>query len=246
MPIKAITTSLVVTALVATSVNVSLTASVNATKSDKITICHATNSHTNPYVKNTVNSSSINEKNNKKDVNGHGDHTGAVWHEGIADHSWGDIIPPFESPTGTTYAGQNWTTEAKAIYDNGCSPKQVKVQPACPAECNQGKKPVEKEHKPTCPTKKETPKKETPKETPKNETPSTPGKGSTEQKPVQSAVPVQTPTTALVATAQGVGDTLPSELPHTGAIDNVVPITAIIGAGAYAVALAVRRIIGNR
>lgn len=91
-----------------------------ATKSEKVTICHATNSQTNPYVRITVNSSAIDEQNNAA-YNGHGDHDGTVWHQGIAAHSWGDIIPAFESPKGTSYPGSNWTAAGQAIYNNGCT-----------------------------------------------------------------------------------------------------------------------------
>lgn len=97
---------------------------VYATKSEKVTICHATNSQTNPYVGITVNSSSINEKNNAG-YNGHGNHNGGVWHQGVAAHSWGDIIPAFESPKGTSFPGSNWSTAGQAIYNNGCQPVVV-------------------------------------------------------------------------------------------------------------------------
>jgi len=93
----------------------------SATPSDEVTICHATDSHTNPYTTNTVNRSAVDEENNQY-LNGHGDHTGVVWYPGVADHSWGDIIPPFTNAvTGTSFPGMNWTTEGQAIYDNGCT-----------------------------------------------------------------------------------------------------------------------------
>ncbi|MGI6278603.1 MAG: hypothetical protein ACOYJ8_02230 [Patescibacteria group bacterium] len=109
---------------------------------DKITICHATDSHQNPYTVNTPNKSGT--------LNGHVDHTGPVWYSGIADHSWGDIIPPFiyfECPTEEEaynsndnskackkkidgswkyadktehqYPGLNWE-EGRAIWENDC------------------------------------------------------------------------------------------------------------------------------
>lgn len=104
------------------------TTSSYATKSDKVVICHATNSHSNPYTRNNVNTSSVDEKNNKF-LNGHGDHEGGVWYKGIADHSWGDIIPPFESPKGTNFAGHNWNEAGKAIYNNGCKIKVTEDKP---------------------------------------------------------------------------------------------------------------------
>ncbi len=85
----------------------------------KVTICHATNSQTNPYVVETVSTSSIDEQNNKL-LNGHGDHTGAVWYSGIAAHSWGDIIPAFISPKGAKFAGYNLNEAGKTILNNGC------------------------------------------------------------------------------------------------------------------------------
>lgn len=87
----------------------------------EVKICHATNSHSNPYTVNTIDDSSIDEENNQY-LNGHGDHTGPVWHEGIADHSWGDIIPPFTNSAGSSFEGQNWTPEGQAIYNNNCEP----------------------------------------------------------------------------------------------------------------------------
>ncbi len=98
----------------------------SATKSEKVTICHATSSHKNPYVKITVNTSSINEKNNKE-YNGHGDHTGGVWRSGIADHSWGDIIPAFTSPKGMEFPGQNMDAAGTVILGNDCKIPTVKA-----------------------------------------------------------------------------------------------------------------------
>lgn len=89
-----------------------------ATPSDKVTICHATASYSNPYTTPEVNTSSVDEANNRY-LNGHGDHTGPVF---VVDgpSGWGDIIPPFESPKGTVFPGQNWTEAGQAIYRNGC------------------------------------------------------------------------------------------------------------------------------
>lgn len=88
-------------------------------KSDaKVTICHATNSQTNPYVTVTVSASSITGKH--KILSGHGDHKGGVWYSGTADHSWGDIIPAFTNANGDKFAGQNMNEAGKKIFDNGC------------------------------------------------------------------------------------------------------------------------------
>lgn len=78
----------------------------------KVDICHATDSHSNPYIQNQPDKSG--------DVSGHSSHTGSVWYPGIADHSWGDIIPPF-AYVGGTFPGLNWTAEGQAIWNNGCN-----------------------------------------------------------------------------------------------------------------------------
>lgn len=65
-----------------------------------VTICHATASATNPYVKTVVAVSSLG--------NGHG-------HSGV---NAGDIIPP---TPGTDFPnGQNWDSTGQAIYNNNC------------------------------------------------------------------------------------------------------------------------------
>ncbi len=89
----------------------------------KVTICHSTSSHTNPYV--TENPAA------DGDVSGHDDHSGGIY----PVDPWGDIIPPFDYVekvcTGTGqdktcedatkhYDGKNWTTEGQAILRNGC------------------------------------------------------------------------------------------------------------------------------
>jgi hypothetical protein len=62
----------------------------------KIAICHATNSHSNPY-----NSANADET---ADAGGHDGHNGPVWFSGITT-SWGDIIPPFTEGN-VTYPGK--------------------------------------------------------------------------------------------------------------------------------------------
>jgi hypothetical protein len=95
----------------------------SATPSPSVVICHATNSESNPYTRNRVNMSSVEEEGNRY-LNGHGDHTGPVWFEGIAV-KWGDIIPKFtytnpKTQVVTEYAGYNLTAEGLAILENGC------------------------------------------------------------------------------------------------------------------------------
>jgi hypothetical protein len=87
----------------------------------KVTICHRTDSVTNPYVSPDVDISAANG-------NTLGDHysvhTGPVATsqqvaQSLKDNGqkWGDIIPPVEG----VEPGQNWTPEGIAIYNNGCN-----------------------------------------------------------------------------------------------------------------------------
>jgi uncharacterized repeat protein (TIGR01451 family) len=96
----------------------------------KHTICHATNSTTNPYSghEDTINPSGSGV------LNGHLDHTGPVptsqadLEQMKDDHiQWGDIIPPFEWD-GQTYS-LNWTDAGQAIFDNGCAVPQPEPEP---------------------------------------------------------------------------------------------------------------------
>ncbi|MDD3662111.1 MAG: SdrD B-like domain-containing protein, partial [Candidatus Dojkabacteria bacterium] len=83
--------------------------------SQKVTICHATGSHSHPYQENKPNKSG--------DVNGHDGHDGPIWYSGIGE-AWGDIIPPFDyldnSGDPHTYPGKNWTPAGQAILANDC------------------------------------------------------------------------------------------------------------------------------
>lgn len=88
-------------------------------REDRIRICHATDSHTNPYTNPDVDPDAVDGDDGND--NGQGDHylthNGPVWFEGIADHSWGDIIPPIEN----VHQGKNWTEEGQRVHGNGCS-----------------------------------------------------------------------------------------------------------------------------
>jgi uncharacterized repeat protein (TIGR01451 family) len=84
---------------------------------DKQTICHRTNSNTNPYVVNTPNKNG--------DVSGHARHTGPVWNPNLkaAKVKWGDIIPPFDynnHGTPAHFAGLNWDATGQAFFANHC------------------------------------------------------------------------------------------------------------------------------
>jgi hypothetical protein len=90
----------------------------NATKPNpehKVTLCHATNSYSNPYVEINVDVASVLH-------NGHDGHDGPVFYPDIPKHTkWGDIIPPFDFGPGEVYAGKNWTADGIAILNNGCT-----------------------------------------------------------------------------------------------------------------------------
>lgn len=84
-----------------------------ATKGQDVTLCHRTDSVTNPYVEITINS---------KGLEGHSGHTGPLvtttdQAQKLKDDKtkWGDIIPPVGD-----FDGLNWTKDGQAILDNGC------------------------------------------------------------------------------------------------------------------------------
>jgi len=82
----------------------------------KVTICHATSSHSNPYVMPTVDIASSGHLRGGHDTR----HEGPIWSPTLAKHvKWGDIIPPYTYGT-FSYAGQNWTAEGRAIHAAGC------------------------------------------------------------------------------------------------------------------------------
>ena len=80
----------------------------------KVTLCHRTNSDSNPYVTITVSINSVIKS------SGHDGHQGPVYAAGMkaAKQKWGDIIPAFSYPGGS-YAGKNWPG-GRAIFDAGC------------------------------------------------------------------------------------------------------------------------------
>jgi hypothetical protein len=66
-----------------------------------VTICHATGSATNPYVRISPSVAGV--------YNGH-----------LGHQDGRDIVPPF-TYNGQSVAGENWDTNGQAIYNNGCA-----------------------------------------------------------------------------------------------------------------------------
>lgn len=95
----------------------------------KITICHATNSRSNPYEKIRVNIKAV----DGKGKNDHTHHTGPVFSQDLEPGmKWGDIIPKVADVT----EGYNWNAAGKAIWKADCivedveEPKEPKITAA--------------------------------------------------------------------------------------------------------------------
>ncbi len=90
----------------------------------KVRICHATSSHSNPYVSNEPAIA-----NNGDLHGGHLDHTGPIFP--AAD--WGDIIPPYTylDQDGVTqeFPGYNWSPAGQSIWQNGCATAKAPLTP---------------------------------------------------------------------------------------------------------------------
>ncbi|MDT4963358.1 MAG: hypothetical protein QOF87_3005 [Pseudonocardiales bacterium] len=89
----------------------------------QVTLCHATDSNTNPYVAITVDAAGA--------YDGHLGHTGPIWDPTLkAQHiHWGDIIPAF------TYNGHEYSLNVpagQAILDNGCAVPLTAVTAVAP------------------------------------------------------------------------------------------------------------------
>lgn len=79
----------------------------NSNPGNDVTLCHATGSQTNPYVKITVNSN------------------GALGHAGSKHQDGRDIIPPFtynNQGQNASFPGQNWDAAGQATFNNNCVP----------------------------------------------------------------------------------------------------------------------------
>ncbi len=122
--------------LMVAGVTLTATSAVSAAQGEKVTICHRTNSVTNPYTVNTVAVSSIDGS--KK--NDHTQHVGPIFDFSNPDKyeppfngdEWGDIIPPTENDAD----GQNWTEVAyeggptgQEIFDAGCRAPEAEPDP---------------------------------------------------------------------------------------------------------------------
>jgi uncharacterized repeat protein (TIGR01451 family) len=99
-------------------------ASQSAATPTKVRICHASPSHSNPYVSNEP---AIG--NNGDLQGGHLNHTGPLFP--AAD--WGDIIPPYtyvdQDGVSQQFPGYNWSPEGQAIWQNGCAPGKDPLTP---------------------------------------------------------------------------------------------------------------------
>ena len=114
----------VAVAALASATWVAAAPSASGDPSANVTICHRTNSDTNPYVEITVDESAVDGLGGGSDHLGA--HTGPVWDPTLKPQhiKWGDIIPPFDvngdpRPNQTLIA--NWPA-GQEIFENGCAP----------------------------------------------------------------------------------------------------------------------------
>ncbi|MEW6225228.1 MAG: hypothetical protein AB1627_11425 [Chloroflexota bacterium] len=115
----------------------------------KVTICHRTNSDTNPYVVIDVDIASSGHLQGGHDTQ----HEGPIWVLGLKDQhiEWGDIIPPY-TYLEFSYPGQNWTAEGQATWADGCAMADPSEEPSEPAA-----DPSEPAEEPSQPAEEQTP-----------------------------------------------------------------------------------------
>ncbi|MCA9328258.1 hypothetical protein KC959_00660, partial [Candidatus Saccharibacteria bacterium] len=103
------------------------TPQASATNND-VTICHRTDSVTNPYVKITVNKNAVDgwAGNSGNEADHYGEHKGPLASDPATAQTlkddkieWGDIIPPVYQ--GYNYSGLNWSSDGQAIWNNDCN-----------------------------------------------------------------------------------------------------------------------------
>jgi uncharacterized repeat protein (TIGR01451 family) len=112
---------LAVGGLLVTSALTATAGAALAAPDPKVTLCHRTDSNTNPYVEITV---SVNAANGALG-HGNGDHTqhtGPIYDPTLkAKHiKWGDIIPPYTYSAGS-YPGLNYTAGGAALLARHCN-----------------------------------------------------------------------------------------------------------------------------
>ena len=117
--------ALSVAALVGSSLAIGATAA-SGDPSTNVTICHRTNSNTNPYVQITVDESAVDGGHGADHL---GQHTGPVWDPTLKEQhiKWGDIIPPFNAngdprPNPSLTANYVDNAAGQAIFENDCNP----------------------------------------------------------------------------------------------------------------------------
>lgn len=102
-----------------------------------VTICHRTNSVTNPYIKQTVSESAVDgiAGNSGNEADHYGEHQGPLASsEAVAQSlkdakiEWGDIIPPVAG----VHSGLNWTVQGQAMYNNNCNYVPPVITPGSP------------------------------------------------------------------------------------------------------------------
>ncbi len=121
--------ALSVAALVGSSLAIGATAA-SGDPAPNVTICHRTNSNTNPYVQITVDESAVDGGNGADHL---GQHTGPLWDPTLKEQhiKWGDIIPPFDvngDPRPNPSLIANWPS-GQEIFENGCAPVEPPPEP---------------------------------------------------------------------------------------------------------------------
>gem|GEM_PF-6994157 len=129
LPRKWIIGFVALVAVFAGALGVASVAQATSGSPHKVTICHRTDSETNPYVKIPVDSASVdgNVGNDHGKGDHYAEHKGTVWFPGhTKEPKWGDIIPPFYSNgTPDGLPSLNWSTAGQAIFYNDCKPVTI-------------------------------------------------------------------------------------------------------------------------